>query len=67
MTMNTITNQITEVSLGAYLVGLFKVDTDQFQLSAQKPRAGRECEFLNRPYELSDLMRQAGGAGLWPR
>jgi hypothetical protein len=42
---------------------LFKVDADQFQLSPQKSG----CEFLNRPYDLSDLMRQATAAGVWPR
>ena len=66
MTMKTITNHTSERSLGAYLVDLFKVDADQFQMSAQKPRSGRECDFLNRPYELSDLMRQATAAGVWP-
>jgi hypothetical protein len=65
--MTTITNQTNEASLGAYFVDLFKVDADQFQLSAQKPRSHRDCDFLNRPYELSDLMRQATAAGIWPR
>jgi hypothetical protein len=66
MTMHTITNQTTEASLGAYFVDLFKLDVDQFHLSAQKP-CSRDCDFLNRPYELSDLMHQATAAGLWPR
>ena len=35
--MHTITNQTTEASLGAYFVDLFKLDVDQFHLSAQKP------------------------------
>jgi hypothetical protein len=61
------THQTTEGSLGAGFVRLFKVDVDQFQLLAQKPRARRDSEYLNRPYELSDLMRQACDAGVWPR
>ena len=65
--MSTITDQTTEASLGARLVKLFKVDADQFQLLAQQPRFHRDCEYLNRPYELSDLMRQATDAGVWPR
>ena len=67
MTMSTNTNQATEDSLGAYFVQLFKVDADQFQMLAQKPRSPRDSEYLNRPYELSDLMRQAMDAGVWPR
>ncbi len=67
MTMSTITNQTTEVSPGTYFVHLFEVDADQFQLLAQKPRFHRDCEYLNRPYELSDLMRLATDAGVWPR
>jgi hypothetical protein len=46
---------------------LFKVDAEQFQLLAQRPRVPRDCEFLNRPYELSELMRLATDAGVWPR
>jgi hypothetical protein len=42
---------------------LFKLDVDQFHLSAQKP-CSRDCDFLNRPYELSDLMHRATAAGL---
>ena len=67
MTMSTITNETAEPSLGAYFVRLFKVDADQFQLLSEKPQSDRGCEFLNRPCELSDLMRQATAAGLWPR
>jgi hypothetical protein len=67
MTMSTITNETTEASPGAYFAHLFKVDADQFQLLAQKPRFHRDSEYLNRPYELSDLMRQATDAGVWPR
>ena len=67
MTMSTITNETAEPSLGAYFVHLFKVDADQFQLLSERPQSDRGCEFLNRPYELSDLMRQATAAGLWPR
>jgi hypothetical protein len=62
MTMHTITNQTTD----AYFVDLFKLDVDQFHLSAQQP-CSRDCDFLNRPYELSDLMHQATAACLWPR
>ena len=65
--MSAITNQTTEAALRSYFVHLFEVDADQFQLRAQKPRSDRDCEFLNRPYELSDLMRQALAAGVWPR
>ena len=60
-------HQTTEASLGVRFAHLFKVDVDQFQLLAQKPRTRRDCEYLNRPYELSDLMRQAFDAGVWPR
>jgi hypothetical protein len=67
MTMSTITDQNTEASLGTYLVHLFEVDADHFQMLAQKPRSDRDCEYLNRPYELSELMRQAVAAGVWPR
>ena len=59
MTMSTITNEPTEASPGAYFAHLFKVDADQFQLLAQKPRVDKDSEYLNRPYELGDLMRQA--------
>ena len=65
--MSAITNQTTEASLGTYFVHLFEVDADQFQLRAQKPHPDRDGEYLNRPYELSDLMRQATAAGVWPR
>jgi hypothetical protein len=58
MPMSTDTNPTT-TTFGAYFVHLFEVDTDQFQLQAQPPRRDRDCEYLNRPYELSDLMRQA--------
>lgn len=66
MTMSTITNETAEVSSGTYFAHLFTVDADQYQLS-QKPRFHRDCDYLNRPYELSDLMRQATDAGVWPR
>ena len=65
--MSAIKDQTTEVSPGTTFVRLFKVDAEQFQLLAQKPRAPRDCEYLNRPYELSDLMRLAIDAGVWPR
>jgi hypothetical protein len=67
MTMSTITNQTPEAKLGTYFADLFKLDAEQFQLLAQKPRFDRDSEYLNRPYELSDLMRQATAAGVWPR
>jgi hypothetical protein len=67
MTMSKKTDQTTETSPGNYFVRLFKVDAEQFQLLAQKPRNHRDSECLNRPYELSDLMRQAADAGFWPR
>ena len=65
--MSTTTDQAAEAPPGAHFVDLFKVDADQFQLLAQKPRFHRDSEYLNRPYELSDLMRQATDAGFWPR
>ena len=65
--MSTDTQQTHDARLGTYFVDLFKVDADQFQLLAQKPRASRDADYLNRPYELSDLMRQATDAGVWPR
>ena len=64
--MGTINDQTREVSSGTYFAHLFKLDADQFQLS-QKPRYHRDGDYLNRPYELSDLMRQATDAGFWPR
>jgi hypothetical protein len=66
MTMSTNTNHTTGPALGAYLVHLFKVDADQFQLPGQNPRADRGSEYLNRPYELGELMHRAAGAGVWP-
>jgi len=65
--MSAIKDRTTEVSPGSYFVHLFEVDADQFQLMSQKPRAPRDSEYLNRPYELSDLMRLATDAGVWPR
>lgn len=65
--MSAIKDQTTEVSPGTTFVRLFKVDAEQFHLLAQKPRAPRDSEYLNRPYELSDLMRLATDAGVWPR
>jgi len=59
MAMNTSINQISDVSRGINFVNLFKVDTNQFQLLAQKPHCDRDWDYLNRPYELADLMRQA--------
>ena len=67
MTMSMITKQTPEAKLGTYFVDLFKVDSEQFQLLAQKPRFDRDSEYLNRLYEMSDLMRQATAAGVWPR
>ena len=64
MTMSTITNQTAEPSLGAYFVQLFKVDADQFQLLSEKPQSDRGCEFLNRPYELSNF--DAASDSRWP-
>ena len=61
--MNTIRDQATKSSFGNYFVHLFEVDADQFQLRAQKPRFDRDCEYLNRQYELSELMRQASRFG----
>jgi len=67
MTMSKTTDQTTEATPGTYFARLFKVDAEQFQLLAQKPRADKDSEYLNRPYELSDLMRQAADGGFWPR
>ena len=65
--MSTVPKETAEVSPGTTFVHLFEVDADQFQLLAQKPRFHRDSDYLNRPYELSDLMRQATDAGVWPR
>jgi len=65
--MSNTTDQAAEASPGTYFARLFKVDAEQFQLLAQKPRVDKDSEYLNRPYELSDLMRQATDAGFWPR
>lgn len=65
--MSKITNETTENSLGSYFVRLFKVDPEQFRMRTQAPRRDRTGDYLNRPYELSDLMAQAMAAGLWPR
>ena len=67
MTMSTTKDHAAEASPGTYFVRLFKVDADQFQLLAQKPRYHKDGDYLNCPYELSDLMRQATDAGFWPR
>lgn len=64
--MSTIAKHTTAEPFGAYFVHLFEVEADHLQL-AQKPYRDRDCEYLNRPYELSDLMRQATAAGFWPR
>ena len=66
MTMSKTTDQRTKTSPGTYFACLFKVDAEKFQLQAQKPRDHKDSEYLNRPYELSDLMRQATNAGVWP-
>jgi hypothetical protein len=66
MTMHTVTAKATEPSFGTNFVHLFEVNADRFQMLAQKPTRQRECEYLNRPYELSDLMRLATAAGVWP-
>jgi hypothetical protein len=66
MTMNKKTDRTTKTTPGTYFARLFNVDTEQFQLQAQKPRVHKDSEYLNRPYELSDLMRQANNAGVWP-
>jgi len=65
--MRTITEWTGEVSPGTYFAHLFKVDADHYRLPAQQPRPHRDSEFLNRPYEMSDLMRLASAAGVWPR
>jgi hypothetical protein len=67
MAMSKTADQAAEASPGNYFARLFRVDAEQFQLLAQKPRHHRDCDYLNRPYELSDLMRQATAAGVWPR
>ena len=65
--MSTVPKETAEVSPGTTFVHLFEVDADQFQLLAQQPRPPRDSEYLNRPYELSELMRLATDAGVWPR
>ena len=65
--MSKTIGQTTKTTPGRYFARLFNVDAEQFQLQAQKPRAHKDSEYLNRPYELSDLMRQATNAGVWPR
>ena len=65
--MSTVTHHTSEAPPGASFVHLFRLDAEQFQLVAQEPRSHRDSEFLNRPYELSDLMRLATDAGVWPR
>ena len=60
------TNQSTAVSFGAYIVDLFKVDADQFQLPAKTAHPDPTHEHLNHPCELGDLIRQATAAGVWP-
>ena len=68
MTMSKTTDQTAEkASPGNYFARLFNVDAEKFQLQAQKPRDHKDSEYLNRPYELSDLLRQAADAGFWPR
>lgn len=64
MTMGTTTHQPS--SLGTYFVHLFEVDADRFQLPA-KPTCDRDGEYLNRPYEMSELMRQTTVAVVWRR
>jgi hypothetical protein len=66
MNMLTTTDQ-TQPSFGTFFVHLFEVNADRFQLPAQKPARDRDCEYLNRPNELSDLMRQTTVVGVWPR
>jgi hypothetical protein len=67
ITMRAITDQTTQPSFGASFAHLFDVNVDRFLLSAQKPECDRDCEYLNRPYELSDLMRQTIVLGVRPR
>jgi hypothetical protein len=64
--MSTNTEQ-PATALGTYFAHLFEVDADQFQMFAQERHHDRDADYLNRPYELSDLMRQATAAGVWPR
>ena len=52
--MHTTTDQ----SFGTFFVHLFDLNADRFQLPAKTPACDRESEYLNRPNELSDLMRQ---------
>ena len=65
--MNANPDRTTEASLGTDFARLFRLDVDQFQLLGHTPRFNRECDYLNAPYELSDLMHQAIAAGMWPR
>ena len=65
--MSKTTDRTTKTTPGTYFARLYNVDTEKFQLQAQKPRVHKDSEYLNHPYELSDLMRQAADAGFWPR
>jgi hypothetical protein len=59
--MSDTTSQMTDVSPGTYFVHLFDVKAEQFRL------LDRHAGSLDRPYEASDLMREAIAAGVWPR
>ncbi|HKS86055.1 MAG TPA: hypothetical protein VJR71_11295 [Pseudolabrys sp.] len=59
--MSTVTSQPTEVSPHTCFVHLFDVKMEQFRLP------DRSAESLKRPYEASDLLREAIAAGVWPR
>ncbi|HET9716438.1 MAG TPA: hypothetical protein VFP60_09670 [Pseudolabrys sp.] len=61
--MIALASSAGEASFGTYFVRLFEVDADQFQLLAQSTRPHRDCEYLNVPHDLSDLMRQTTASG----
>jgi hypothetical protein len=65
--MSAVANRGTEAPHGTDFVRLFKLEVGPFKLPGQKPGACRDGESLDRPYELSDLMREAIAAGVWPR
>ena len=65
--MTVIGTRPVETSRGKEFVRLFKLDVHPFKLLGQKHCPDRDLGRLDKPYELSDLMRQAIEAGVWPR
>lgn len=59
--MSTVTSRPADVSPRTCFVHLFDAKAEQFRLP------DRSAENLKRPYEASDLLREAIAAGVWPR